>query len=78
MSSNLTTRANRKEEMQKIRTYFQESYDELVHKVSWPSWSELQASSLLVAVASVIIALLVYAMDYSFSNLLSFYYRIFG
>jgi len=64
--------------MQKIKMYFQESYDELVHKVSWPTWSELQASSLLVAVASVIIALLVYAMDYSFSNLLSFYYSIFG
>jgi len=54
-----------------------ESYDELVHKVSWPSWNQLQSSTLLVFVASILIALVVYAMDYSFSNLLSFYYNLF-
>jgi preprotein translocase subunit SecE len=63
--------------MTKIKTYFKESYEELVHKVSWPTMKELQSSSLLVAVASIIIALIVYVMDYSFSNILSFYYSIF-
>jgi preprotein translocase subunit SecE len=63
--------------MTKIKTYFRESYEELVHKVSWPTMKELQSSSILVAVASIIIALIVYVMDYSFSNILSFYYSIF-
>lgn len=63
--------------MTKIKTYFKESYEELVHKVSWPTLKELQSSSILVAVASIIIALIVYVMDYSFSNILSFYYSIF-
>ncbi len=40
-----------------------ESYNELINKVSWPSWSELQSSTILVLVASLIIALLVFLMD---------------
>jgi len=63
--------------MSKVGTYIKESYDELVNKVTWPSWSQLQSSTLLVFVASIIIALVIYAMDYSFSNLLSFYYKFF-
>jgi len=34
----------------KITAYFKESYDELMHKVSWPSWSELQGSAIVVSV----------------------------
>lgn len=41
-----------------------ETYHEMVHKVSWPTWKELQSSSILVLVASVIIALLIFLMDY--------------
>jgi len=49
-----------------IKTTFQESYDEMVHKVTWPSWKQLQSSSILVLVASVIIALIIFLMDYIF------------
>ncbi|MFN3918234.1 MAG: preprotein translocase subunit SecE [Flavobacteriales bacterium] len=52
--------------MAKFRTYIEESITELVHKVSWPTWKELQDSSVIVLVASVIIALTVWAMDYVF------------
>jgi len=45
---------------------FKESYDELVHKVTWPSWKQLQSSSILVLVASAIIALIIFLMDYIF------------
>ncbi len=38
----------------------------MVHKVTWPSWKQLQSSSILVLVASVIIALLIFLMDYIF------------
>jgi preprotein translocase subunit SecE len=43
--------------------YVEEAYDELVHKVSWPTWAELQQSAIVVLVAAVIMALLVLAMD---------------
>ena len=39
-----------------------ESYDELVHKVSWPSFKELQSSAVVVAVAALILALVVFLM----------------
>jgi preprotein translocase subunit SecE len=63
--------------MKKILNYIQDSYKELVHKVSWPSWSELQSSAIVVMIAAVVIALLVFVMDFSFQNILEFVYKIF-
>jgi preprotein translocase subunit SecE len=63
--------------MKKIKLYLQESYDELVHKVSWPTWSELQSSAIVVSIASLIIAMVVYLMDISFSTLLKQFYNLF-
>jgi preprotein translocase subunit SecE len=61
----------------KLVTYFQESYDELMHKVSWPTWQELQGSAIVVSVASLIIALIVFAMDEVFRNVLVQFYKLF-
>ncbi|MFO8234805.1 MAG: preprotein translocase subunit SecE [Bacteroidales bacterium] len=61
----------------KIKTYLQDSYNELVHKVSWPTWSELQRSAVVVMVASLIIALIVFIMDFSFRNVMDFVYSMF-
>lgn len=63
--------------MKKIRAYISESYDELIHKVSWPTWSELQSSAVVVSIASLIIATIVYLMDISFSSILEQFYRLF-
>jgi preprotein translocase subunit SecE len=63
--------------MKKIRAYIMESYDELIHKVSWPSWSDLQNSAVVVSIASLIIALVVYLMDISFSSILDQFYSLF-
>jgi len=60
-----------------VFNYFKESYDEWMHKVSWPTWSELQNSAIVVSVASLIIALVVYLMDISFSSLLERFYNLF-
>lgn len=60
-----------------LREYAKESYDELINKVSWPSWSELQNSAVVVSVASLIIAFAVYLMDISFSSLLKEFYKLF-
>jgi len=49
--------------MNDVVLYIKESYNELVHKVSWPTWPSLLANTRLVMVASVIIALLVFVMD---------------
>jgi preprotein translocase subunit SecE len=61
----------------KLKTYFEEAYNELVHKVSWPTFKELQSSALIVMVASLIIALIVFVMDFSFENIMSFVYNLF-
>lgn len=61
----------------KIKLYLQEAYDELVHKVTWPTWKELQSSALVVMVASLIISLVIFAMDLSFRNIMDFIYGLF-
>ena len=62
--------------MGKINKYFKESYTELMHKVTWPTWSELQNSTTVVMIASLIIALAIWAMDYAFDNIMTFVYQI--
>ncbi|MDO9512763.1 MAG: preprotein translocase subunit SecE [Bacteroidales bacterium] len=61
----------------KIAEYVQESYDELMHKVSWPTWTELQSSAVVVSIASLIIALVVFSMDIVFENVLKVFYGLF-
>ncbi|MGD9992329.1 MAG: preprotein translocase subunit SecE [Salinivirgaceae bacterium] len=63
--------------MRKIKEYFKEVYTELVHKVSWPTWSELQNSMVVVMVASFIIALIIYVMDVSFTKVMELVYSMF-
>lgn len=60
-----------------IVNYAKESYTELMQKVSWPTWSELQSSAMVVSIASLIIAAVVYLMDISFRTLLENFYRLF-
>ncbi len=62
----------------KVINYIKESYDELVHKVSWPTWSELQASAIVVSVASLIIAAIIFGMDKSFEVILKGFYSLFN
>ena len=63
--------------MAKKESYIKSSYDELLKKVSWPTWQDLQNSTIVVAVASAIIALIIYSMDSVFSNLLDVFYQLF-
>ncbi|HOW09332.1 MAG TPA: preprotein translocase subunit SecE [Bacteroidales bacterium] len=59
-----------------IKTYLKESYTELVHKVTWPTWSELQNSGVLVLVATLVIAVIVAIMDLGFSRIMEFIYSL--
>ena len=63
--------------MNSIITYCKESYDELVHKVTWPTNKELTSQAILVLSASIIIALLVGAMDFVFEWVLKLVYSLF-
>lgn len=51
--------------MANVATYVKESYTELVERVTWPSFAELQEASILVFVASLMIAGIVFVMDYT-------------
>ena len=58
--------------------YVKESYNELVHKVAWPSFSQLQNSTVVVMVASAIFAIVVLLMDISFENIMAAIYKTLG
>jgi|TARA_B110000967_G_C18810635_1_gene523375 preprotein translocase subunit SecE len=60
-----------------MKKYIQESIDELTNKVSWPTWAELQSSTILVAISSVIIALIISLMDMGFDTILGEFYNLF-
>jgi preprotein translocase subunit SecE len=52
--------------MSGLKETFKQSYIELTEKVSWPSYKEVQSSAILVIVATVIISLIIFIMDYVF------------
>jgi preprotein translocase subunit SecE len=62
--------------MNKIISNIKLSFDELRHKVTWPTWEELQESSIITLVASLVIALLVFAMDYLFELVMEVVYNL--
>ena len=61
----------------KIVESIKESYSEMVHKVSWPTRKELAQSSVIVLIASIILALIVWLMDWCFENIMTFVYGLF-
>ena len=61
----------------KIVDYVKESYTELKEKVTWPTWKELRSSVIVVSIASLLLALVVFLMDFSFQHLLEAFYRLF-
>jgi len=64
--------------MNKVTTYFRESYKELLEKVSWPSWTQLQKSTLIVLVATLLITGIVWAMDLVAQSGLKLIYSFFA
>jgi preprotein translocase subunit SecE len=64
--------------MNKITTYFRESYRELLEKVTWPSWTQLQQSTVIVLIATLLITVIVWIMDFASSSILHFIYSLFG
>jgi preprotein translocase subunit SecE len=69
--------STKKKRMNKIANYFKESYIELQEKVTWPTWANLQQSTVIVLVATIIITALVWVMDFSSNQLLKLIYSLF-
>ena len=63
--------------MNKVSTYIRESYRELLEKVTWPTWAQLQQSTAIVLVATLLIMLLVWLMDSLCNQLLQLIYSFF-
>ena len=58
----------------KLGNLCKESYNELVHKVSWPTSKELTSSAIVVLEASLLISLVVFSMDQVFQFVMEFVY----
>ena len=64
--------------MNQIVAYLKECYNELLHKVTWPTMANLLSSARLVVVASLILAVLVFAMDATSKQVVTFIYGLNG
>lgn len=63
--------------MNKISNYFSESFRELTEKVTWPTWEQLQQSTMIVLVATLIITAVIWVMDFVAAGGLNFIYEQF-
>ena len=61
--------------MNKISNYFRDSYKELTEKVSWPNWSQLQQSTMIVLAATLVITAIVSLFDFGAGGVLKFIYN---
>ena len=57
--------------------HIKDSFDELLHKVSWLTWEELQNSSVVVTKSIFDNALIIFLMDSVFSRLMELFYDFF-
>jgi preprotein translocase subunit SecE len=62
--------------MDSIRLYIKESINELLNKVTWPTWSNLQSSTIVVIIAAFILALIIFLMDSVSNGMLKFIYNL--
>jgi preprotein translocase subunit SecE len=62
--------------MSKVGGYIKESYVELTQKVSWPTFEELQSSVIVVMIASMLIALVIFVMDFGFQTIMNLFYKM--
>ena len=53
----------------RMSQFLRESYIEVVKKASWPSWSELKKSTVVVIVAVLVIAFWIGGLDFLFGQM---------
>jgi len=62
--------------MNSLKLYIKESYNELINKVTWPTWANLQGSTLVVIITSLLLSLIIFLMDSVSNGVLSFIYKL--
>ena len=62
--------------MEGVKLYIKESYNELVNKVTWPSWEQLQSNTTLVVIGSLILAAIIFVMDAIINTVLDLIYGL--
>jgi len=62
--------------MESVVLYLKESYNELLHKVTWPTWASLLDSTKLVVIATIIFAAVVFVLDLISKGVLTTIYNI--
>ncbi|GAB3027079.1 hypothetical protein GCM10027051_34940 [Niabella terrae] len=62
--------------MKKFANYIRDSYTELAEKVTWPDWAQLQQSTMIVLVATIIITLIIWGMDFVAGGGLNLLYKM--
>ena len=63
--------------MNKVSNYFSDSYRELLEKVTWPTWTQLQQSTMITLAATLVITAVVWIMDFVAAGGLNFIYKLF-
>jgi preprotein translocase subunit SecE len=63
--------------MSKFVNYIEQAYDELIHKVTWPTWSELQQSTLITLVSVLVLTAVIFLMDGASDFVLKGFYGLF-
>ena len=63
--------------MNKLSAFVKDSYKELVHKVTWPNWDQLQQSTMIVLGATILLTAVVWVMDLVANNAMKFIYSLF-
>jgi preprotein translocase subunit SecE len=63
--------------MNKFTDFIKESYEELIHRVSWPKWEQLTQSTAIVLGATLFITLIVGLMDFVANGSMKFIYGLF-
>ena len=62
--------------MGSLQTYIRESYNELVNNVTWPSYGNLQNDTIVVIVATILFAAIIFLMDTVANQVLKMIYAL--
>jgi len=62
--------------MEGVKLYVLESYNELLNKVTWPTWPALINTSVVVVVGSIILTLIIFIFDLISRGMTSFFYNL--
>jgi preprotein translocase subunit SecE len=63
-------------DMNSLLTYIRESFQEVIHNVTWPEYKQLQKDTVTVIIASVVFAVIIALVDYGFKEVLEFVYSL--